>query len=112
MARRMPRFWCCVMRLPCCAVRCASKVVLVDRALFAALARPVPRELRAVRLVRPATLLAWHRRLIAAHWTYRARLDVRRSPSRFVIWRCAWLVRIRAGVTGGFKAKRSGSAIG
>ena len=41
-----------------------------DRALFAALARLMPRELRSCRLVTPATLLAWHRRLIAAHWTY------------------------------------------
>ena len=39
-----------------------------DRALFAALVRLLPRELRACRLVRPATLLAWHRRLIAEHW--------------------------------------------
>jgi len=46
------------------------KVSWSDRALFAALARLLPRELRACRLVTPATLLAWHRRLIAAHWTY------------------------------------------
>ena len=45
------------------------KVSWSDRALFAALARVLPRELRACRLVRPATVLAWHRRLIAEHWT-------------------------------------------
>ena len=41
-----------------------------DRALFAGLARLLPPERRACRLVRPATLLAWHRRLIGEHWTY------------------------------------------
>ena len=38
-----------------------------DRALFAALARLLPRELWSCRLVTPATLLAWHRGLIAVH---------------------------------------------
>ena len=41
-----------------------------DRALFAAVARMLPRELRAHRLVTPATVLGWHRRLTAKHWTY------------------------------------------
>jgi putative transposase len=39
-----------------------------DRAILAGLARILPKALRTHRIVRPATLLRWHRKLIAARW--------------------------------------------
>ena len=41
-----------------------------DRALFAALIRRLPAALRGHRLVTPATVLRWHRRLVTKKWTY------------------------------------------
>src|SRR6187200_1738185 len=41
-----------------------------DRALFAALIRRLPAVLRDHRLVTPATVLRWHRRLVTKKWTY------------------------------------------
>jgi len=39
-----------------------------DRAVIAALARLLPKQLRARRIVAPGILLSWHRRLVAAKW--------------------------------------------
>ncbi len=44
-----------------------------DRAVLAALAGLLPGPLRTNRLVTPATLLRWHRRLIRWRWTYPSR---------------------------------------
>jgi putative transposase len=41
-----------------------------DRAILTALARVFGRDRWSIFLVRPDTILAWHRRLVANHWTY------------------------------------------
>ncbi len=44
-----------------------------DRAILAALIRLLPAAMKRHRLVRPATVLRWQRRLVAKRWTYPSR---------------------------------------
>jgi putative transposase len=44
-----------------------------DRMLFAALGRSLPRPALSLFFVSPATLLRWHRQLVARRWTYARR---------------------------------------
>src|SRR5690349_15400197 len=44
------------------------RISWADRAVLAALARIMPKALRACRIVTPGTLLRWHRRLAVAKW--------------------------------------------
>jgi transposase InsO family protein len=55
------------------------KLRRADRALLAAASRMLPRERWSSFLVRPATLLRWHRELVKGKWTYR-RKGVGRPP--------------------------------
>jgi transposase InsO family protein len=55
-----------------------------DRILLAAFSRMLPRPSWAAFSVRPETLLAWHRRLVARHWTYPPRRPGRPPINRDV----------------------------
>jgi putative transposase len=46
------------------------KLEPTDRALLAAVSRVLPRACWSCFLVKPETLLRWHRRLVAGTWTY------------------------------------------
>ena len=52
-----------------------------DRTLLSAIAAALPHRLRHAWLVTPETLLRWHRRRIAKHWTQPRALRIGRPPT-------------------------------
>jgi hypothetical protein len=57
-----------------------------DRLLMAVLSRMLPRKRWSAFLVRPQTLLRWHRELVRRNWTYRHRSTRGRPPIAEDIW--------------------------
>jgi putative transposase len=78
----MPNYWSCATRTLCCADRFPGCYMPVDRVWLAALSRLVPRRRWAEFFpVTPATILAWHRRLVARKWDDTARRRRGRPPT-------------------------------
>jgi putative transposase len=68
-----------------------------DRAILTAMSLVVSRDRWAIFLVKPDTLLRWHRRLVAHHWTYPHRsgrptttLEIRHTVLRFARQNPTW----------------------
>jgi hypothetical protein len=61
-----------------------------DRALLSAFSRVLARDRWSIFVVRPDTILRWHRRLVANHWTY----PVGAENS---IWAVTWVFASRGG---------------
>ena len=84
------------------------KLAWADRFVLAAPVRRLPKVLRGHRLITPATVLAWHRRLIAKHWTYPNTPD--RPPLDPAVTELGKPTRLCAGVScaarSGFRAER------
>jgi hypothetical protein len=83
-----------------------------DRAVLAILASVLPRRRWPAFVIQPATILAWHRRLVARCWTYPHNRPGRPPTAAAVRRLCyAWQRRTRPGATDGSTVNSWGSSI-
>ena len=75
------------------------RVDWADRAVLAGLARLLPPQIRRGLLMRPATLLRWHRDLIRRRWTYPHRRGRPSLASELRALALRWPGRTRPGAT-------------
>jgi hypothetical protein len=68
-----------------------------DRFFLAAASRLLPRAHWRSFIITPATLLRWHRRLVAKRWTYARRSGARPFGVRFARWSFVSRARIPSG---------------
>lgn len=81
------------------------KYSATDRAVLATFAQLLPRRLWQSFLVKPETIMRWHRRLVAAKWTYPQRGPGRPAlDQHLVILLFGSLGKIGGGVTGESRA--------
>jgi hypothetical protein len=89
------------------------RVPWADRAVLAALIRLLPTELRRHRLVAPATVLGWHRRLVRWKWRQKpSRIGRPPIPAELAALIVRLATRIRAGGSQGLRASCVVSVIG
>jgi hypothetical protein len=79
-------------------------ITAVDRVLLAVASRLLPRARWQSFIVTPATLLRWHRGLVAKRWAYARPVDVRRCGVRFGTWCSGSRERTRGGAIHGWSA--------
>jgi len=87
-----------------------TQLFAIDRLIWVWLYRLWPRFLEAMVLVKPATVIQWHRQGFRLFWRWRSRSGRPSLDARFAIWFGRWAAPTRYGVRPGSTANCSSSA--